>query len=465
MKTIFFALLERKEEKTSTPQADVSSKANAGSTEDLDENNETKQTRNKDVCLQTASRACGSPDVVASGASTAHVNPSYEEGEDDTTSSKSKGNSTMNSNKDINMNEDKDTDTVALKKMLRQTLPKENIEKASDDMDEADSDSFESSSYEDGDTSGIEDPSSHESTDVESVELFMPETFMDMVPFHSNVILTSRRCSKVSGIGFFPGHHSRSGSKVYQRSPSQARRFSRDENEDYPKECSIRSSWYTHGSPSLPSRHSSRSASKVYQHSPSMGRRRSTRDDNEDLPNESRLNARFSSRYSHGSPPLPNRHSSRSASKVYQKSSLAQEGVKYPVDNDEYFPKGILSSRQNSRINRGSSSASRCHSRVASKKYQTSPLAMEEAVHDDSEYYVEDYSVRPPHGVRFSITPEQFYDTAGVDSIQYQTKNEKPWVKLFKNPVFYKVRYELVITLQRVKLGIIQISSVLVKSE
>lgn len=352
-----------------------------------------------------------------------------------------------NSSKDLDENIDKKTDV--LKNILMQTLPKENIEKVGDDMREADSESFESSSHDDGETSGFEDLSSYESTDADSVELFMPETFMDMVPYHSNVILSSRRCSKVSDIGFFSGHHSRSSSKVYQRSASQRRRFSKDDgNDDMPSRYgSRRSSRYDHGSPSLPNRHSSRAASAVYHHSPSERRRSNADEHNENFASENRGTSRFNIGYNHDSPSLPSKQPSRSASSLkFQKPQSAFDGSKSQVDMDENFPRGILSSRQNSRMSRGSPRTP--HSRNPSKKYPTSPLAMEETANEEPEYYVEEYSVKPlpPQGVRFSITSEYFYDTPGIETLESKS-HEKAWEKLVKNPIFYKVRFKVVILL------------------
>lgn len=108
-----------------------------------------------------------------------------------------------------------------LREILKKTLPDEQVTKDNDN-NSVDSD--------DGYTS-----EGMSIADSDNFELFMPMTFVDMVPV-PDVILSSRRNSKVSGIGQFISSSrgpSRTASRKFQRSASQKRRASTDIIDEY----------------------------------------------------------------------------------------------------------------------------------------------------------------------------------------------------------------------------------------
>lgn len=240
--------------------------------------------------------------------------------------------------KDDERLESNEDNANALREILKQTLPDERVSKECQDSD--------NKSLDDGYTSeGI-----MSITNSDSFELFMPETFIDMVPV-PNVILSSRRNSHVSGIGQFISN----------------------------------------------SRGPSRTASKKFQRSASQKRRTST-----DIDERQYGNSRRDSRFTHQD----------------------YDGSRRPSDIHHQWDGHRVISRQDSR-----------------KGWESSNISQLSSLNDDT-------TVRQPAKVRLSLTPEMISDQYVINCIEdaeeqrisaQEFKQERAWIKLLKNPDFYRV--------------------------
>ena len=390
-----------------------------------------------DRLYQTA-HVCDLSDVIQGKASTAIVNASFE-GEVGDKESYDCGKTHLESNKTNQLT----LDIADLENQLWQALSEHN------EKDEYKTDEVASEG-----SSGYEGDSSLEGTDVESVELCMPETFIDMVPYHSTLILSSRRGS--SRVSPFPSPRlSRSASKRIPRTPALPKRVhihSHSTGVDYGvhRQVSKRLNSETLESP-LQTPSLARSASNRLSVSPLAASEEPQMflATGIDPKIKSRLNSETQETGPFPSPRLP-----RSASDRFPVSLVESEepNMNYPTGID---PK--IRSRLNSETHENPPSTLQLSNSASPKTCTHSPLALE--LNNPKSIDTNDSKLKEVHLNYVEINEEEMEKQAstsiaeGIDQemtivdISKGTKRKSTrtnsWKTLFKNPVFYKVREEL----------------------
>jgi len=393
----------------------------------------------------------------ATEAGTSHLNLSYES----ETEEKQQPAEKHDSSGEVTGHSDKDN-AEALREMLHRALPEENKFKQNPDSDV---DSLSSISLEGYNSERFS--SGHE-TDVDSdnFELFMPETFVDMVPFHANVILSSRRNSKATGIGQFTASSrgpSRTASKKSRRS-IDSRRDSRSTTHgvypDHHLDSRRSSKATTHGFHSdlhHDTRRGSRATTHGYQHDSrrrsshglhaDMHRRPSnmfhqsplaTIEDNHTLQDSPRQTSKKT--WINQSPTCPKRwDSSRNAS--IKKSPLAADTSAQSEDKySPSCPKKWDPSRN----------ASLKRSPLAASKSSPSCLKKCDPASNASIKTSPSPSPKFPPKVRLSLTPEHIMDDVYINSIEddwdSEVEERTTFMSVLKNPKHYKLGFAYMFT-------------------
>ncbi|XP_031561717.1 uncharacterized protein LOC116297596 [Actinia tenebrosa] len=333
-------------------------------------------TSTSDSLYETA-HVCSVSDVIQGKASTAIVNASFEEEEEgkefynyDKLDSKKKNEFTL--------------DVAELENHLWHALSEHH---------DTEEDKYKADEVASVESSGYGGDSSLDGTDVESVEICMPETFIDMVPNHSAMILSSRRGS--SRVSPFPSPKlSRSASKRVPRSQM--------------------------GSESV----------DIHPHS-----------SGEDYGVSRKVRSRLNSETQES--PFPSPRVTRSLSDRFFVSPLVPEHLQM------HHPSGIdpkIRSRLDSEIQESPLPSSHSSNSTSSGNCKESSLALESS---NSNFLEINDSTLQEVNLNYMANKEMEKETSKANDIDSEltiidrskgkSTRRKSWRTLFKNPVFYKL--------------------------
>lgn len=368
--------------------------------------------------LHQTAHVCSVSDVIQGKASTAIVNASFEEEEED------KGSYNYGkSHLEYKKNNELTLDVAELENHLWRALSEHN---------DNEQDNYKTDEVDSVESSGYEGDSSLDGTDVESIELCMPETFIDMVPNYSALILSSRRGS--SRVSPLPSPRlSRSASKRIPRSSLFSERVHIHPHStgiDYGVHRNVRSrlNSETQESP-FPTPRLTRSALNRHSVSPLAASEEPQKFFATGI--DPKIRSRLNSETQESPFPSPTR--SRSPSDIF--SAFKELQVNYPNGIDPN-----IQSRLDSEIQA---------SPLPSPQLSHSALALE--LSNSNSLKIDDNTLKEVHLNSVAINDGEMEKEISkandidseltiIDRSKSKSTRTKSWKTLFKNPVFYKVR-------------------------